>query len=200
MINLSNLVFKQIAKRLILGSHPRDFLLEMLPENSIGMEIGVHLGDFSQEILEKVKPKELHLVDPWKYEKSDAYNKALYGGKRGINQNNMDKRYEKILNRFESEINDKKIIVHRTDSTVLNNFEDNYFDWIYIDGNHLYEYVKMDIELSHPKVKKNGYITGDDYHSFGWWKGGVTKAVDEFETKNLAKLIKIKSNQFIFQK
>lgn len=83
MINLSNLVFKQIAKRLILGSHPRDFLLEMLPENSIGMEIGVHLGDFSQEILEKVKPKELHLVDPWKYEKSDAYNKALYGVKEG---------------------------------------------------------------------------------------------------------------------
>lgn len=193
-------MFKQIAKRLILGSHPRDFLLEMFPEQSIGLEIGVHLGDFSQKILEIVKPQRLHLVDPWIYEASDIYNKSLYGGKRGINQNNIDKRYKQVIHRFENELKSDQVVIHRTDSSILKEFEDNHFDWIYIDGNHLYDSVKTDLKLSYPKVKKNGYITGDDYHSFGWWKGGVTKAVNEFKTEGLVKLIKIKNNQFIFQK
>ncbi|MDJ0634304.1 MAG: hypothetical protein QNJ34_14035 [Xenococcaceae cyanobacterium MO_188.B29] len=42
----------------------RQFLLERLPKNSVGAEIGVHLGDFSEKILEIVKPNKLHLIDP----------------------------------------------------------------------------------------------------------------------------------------
>lgn len=44
----------------------RKSIFELLPQNSIGMEIGVHLGQFSESILEQIHPKELHLVDPWK--------------------------------------------------------------------------------------------------------------------------------------
>jgi hypothetical protein len=40
-------------------------LLEMLPKNSIGAEIGVSAGDFSQEILNVLAPRELVLIDPW---------------------------------------------------------------------------------------------------------------------------------------
>ena len=45
---------------------------------------------------------------------------------------------------------------------VLASFPDNYFDWVYIDGNHLYEFVKKDVELSFQKVKPGGVIAGDD--------------------------------------
>ena len=43
--------------------------------------------------------------------------------------------------------------------------EDNSLDFAYIDGNHQYEFVKKDIELYYPKVKKGGIVGGDDYTS-----------------------------------
>ena len=60
-------------------------------------------------------------------------------------------------------------------------FKDNYFDFVYIDGDHSYEFVKKDLEGFLPKIKKGGYLTVDDY---AFWKivlgYGVKKAVDEF--------------------
>ena len=43
-------------------------------------------------------------------------------------------------------------------------FEDNSFDFIYIDGNHTYEWVKQDIEKSLPKLKRYSFIAGHDYN------------------------------------
>jgi hypothetical protein len=55
-------------------------------------------------------------------------------------------------------------------------FEDNYFDFVYIDAAHDYESVKADIREWLPKVKPGGYICGHDY---GGEYTGVKKAVDE---------------------
>ena len=68
-------------------------------------------------------------------------------------------------------------------------FDNNTFDFIYIDANHAYEYVKHDLELWYPKLKKGGIIMGDDYTindiemCFNTLFG-VKKAVDEFGMKN----------------
>jgi hypothetical protein len=70
----------------------RRFLLELLPQNAVGAEIGVHLGDFSQLMLEVACPIELHLIDPWKCEASDNYKSTLYGGKARGGQREMDRR------------------------------------------------------------------------------------------------------------
>lgn len=55
-------------------------------------------------------------------------------------------------------------------------YQDNYFDIVYIDASHDYESVKKDIIHWLPKVKYGGIICGDDYID-GW--PGVVKAVDE---------------------
>jgi hypothetical protein len=90
---------------------------------------------------------------------------------------------------------------HRGFSTdVLNQFADDSLDWVYIDGNHLYDYVKKDIALSFRKTKKGGFVTGDDYMDGGWWDGGVKKAVDEFAKTPAAELVEIRHNQFIFRR
>jgi len=57
----------------------RDFVLRNFPKNSVGAEIGVWKGDFSQEILGIVKPRKLHLIDPWAYQDSVEFSRALYG-------------------------------------------------------------------------------------------------------------------------
>ena len=58
---------------------PRRFLLDILPKNSIGAEIGVHKGDFSRKILRTVSPEALHLIDRWRHETSETYKDAWYG-------------------------------------------------------------------------------------------------------------------------
>jgi hypothetical protein len=173
----------------------------MLPNQSVGAEIGVHIGDFSQQILNSVSPKELHLIDPWEHQTAEIYKTAWYGGGAKKGQIELDERYSSIFDRFEQNINAEQVKVHRGYSTdILKQFPNEYFDWVYIDGNHLYEFVKSDLELAIMKVKSGGYITGDDYTDGGWWKGGVKKAVDEFRKNQAVRLIETRNRQFIFIK
>lgn len=182
-------------------TNDRHFLLDILPKDSVGAEIGVHLGDFSQEILDSIFPKELHLIDPWEHQTSSTYKTAWYGGGAKGGQSEMDERYSSVFKRFSENISAEQVKVHRGYSTdVLRQFPDQHFDWVYIDGNHLYEYVKEDLALSIQKVKSGGYITGDDYTEGGWWEGGVKKAVDEFAKNQSVQLIEIRNRQFIFRK
>ena len=179
----------------------RRFLLDLLPKHSVGAEIGVHLGDFSQQILDITAPEELHLIDPWEHQTLDIFREAWYGGKAEGGQKEMDERYSHVCKRFDQEIRVGQVKVHRGYSTdMLEQFPDEYFDWVYIDGNHLYEYVKKDLEVSLRKTKSTGLITGDDYIEGGWWKSGIIKAVDEFSTNGVVQLVEIRNRQFIFRK
>jgi hypothetical protein len=173
----------------------------MLPKNSVGAEIGVHKGDFSAMVLAAVAPTRLHLIDPWHYEPSSAYESAWYGGQAKGGQAEMDARYESVLTRFAAEIEAGTVVVHRAESEpVLASLPDQYFDWVYIDGNHLYEYVRQDLEWSVRKTKVGGFITGDDYREGGWWEGGVKKAVDEFVASGAARLVHCSNGQYVFER
>ena len=80
-------------------------------------------------------------------------------------------------------------------------FDNNYFDYIYIDAEHSYKAVKQDLNIWYPKLKTNGYIFGDDYH----WRENdyslsVEKAYQEFfKLKNITNWCVFKS-QIIFKK
>lgn len=72
-------------------------------------------------------------------------------------------------------------------SEVVDMFEDGSIDFIFIDGNHSYEYVLEDLELYYPKVKNGGVITGDDYFMHeGDYEGKkmVQEAVNDFAEKH----------------
>lgn len=179
----------------------RRFLLDMLPKASVGAEIGVHLGDFSAHILEVVKPAELHLIDPWEHQTGSEYRAAWYEGRAERGQREMDERCETVRGRFARELATGQVKLHRGYSTdVLEQFPDGYFDWVYIDGNHYYEFVRKDLELSLRKTKVGGLITGEDYASGGAWQGGVKRAVDEFGSNPGVELLALRSRQFVFRK
>jgi len=59
-------------------------------------------------------------------------------------------------------------------SSVASNVIPNNLDFVYIDGNHNYEYVKQDMECWYPKIKPGGVICGHDLQY-----PGVTKAFVE---------------------
>lgn len=75
-----------------------------------------------------------------------------------------------------SPILDKIKIIKNDSVSESINYNDEYFDVVYIDASHEYEYVKKDIISWYPKVKNGGIICGDDYHP-GW--PGVVEAVIE---------------------
>lgn len=49
-------------------------------------------------------------------------------------------------------------------------------DFVYIDGNHLYDFVKNDIQDYLPLIKSSGYIGGHDYTE---WHPDVMNAVND---------------------
>jgi hypothetical protein len=172
-----------------------------LPKRSVGAEIGVHEGDFSDEILRVVIPVELHLIDPWEHREERTYRDAWYGGGASAGQATMDRRFGAVADRFAEEIDAGRVVLHRGSSgDVVGDFPDSYFDWVYIDGNHLYEHVKLDLETYYPKVKRGGYVAGDDYGLRGWWDNGVQQAVDEFVGQRPRLSLEIIGSQFIIKK
>ena len=183
------------------AADPRRALLRRLPKRSVGAEIGVYEGDFSAQILGQLRPRSLHLIDPWRYEAGPRYEQAWYGGGVGASQARMDAVHAAVLERFAPEIAAGVVVVHRAPSIeAAAGFADGYFDWVYIDGNHLYEFVKADLETYHRKVRTGGHIAGDDYGAEGWWAGGVTRAVDEFRRSGLCETVLIQDRQFLLRK
>ena len=192
-------MFTSLLKKLRGASGARLDILDTLPKGAVGAEIGVHLGDYSEQILKVTQPSKLYLIDPWKYESDEEYKTSWYGGEEN-RETELEERYQSVLGRFSSRIASKQVEVLRASSEdALESLTDDSLDFVYIDGNHLYEFAKMDLELSLKKVKSGGYITGDDYTPGKWWKGGVKKAVDEFGWNDGVKLLWINGKQFVFQ-
>jgi len=191
----------RLISRLGIPSMRRDFLLKVLPKGAVCAEIGVYAGDFSEHILKITQPKELHLIDPWKFFSDLDHMGAEFGKGTMIDQRKLDDLYAKVLRRFGSEMQRGRITVHRaTSEDVASSFKDGYFDWVYIDGDHVYEAVKKDLEIFHKKVKPGGLIAGDDYCvSANYQKEGVKKAVDEFIAAGKGKDMRVKRKQYIFE-
>ena len=153
----------------------RNHLIETLPKDMIVCEIGVFKGEFSEKLLTKINPKELHLIDLFE-------GIVPSGDKDGNNMVYANLNDEHVILN-EKYSNNPTIRIHKGNSCdILNNFEDDYFDMIYIDGDHSYEGVSKDLEVSYNKVSPGGYICGHDYTIERF--PGVVKAVNEFKEKN----------------
>ena len=155
-----------------------------IKENDICAEVGVWKGDFSHCILGQ-NPKELHLIDPWLYQKEWGFY-GKHNNLQRIEQEEMDSIYINVCNKFK---NNNKVKIHRKFSTETE-FSLHYFDWVYIDGDHSYSAVSKDLAHYYPLVKKGGYLCGDDYGLLG--DEGPSRAVDEFVNKNNLKVEVIK--------
>ncbi len=148
----------------------REKLLEYLPKNGVLAELGVDKGDFSESILRKCKPEKLHLVDIWATEEYSQKKRKL------------------VEEKFKEEIESGIVEINIGLSVDVGaGFEDNYFDWIYIDTDHTYQNTINELEIWSSKIKEGGIIAGHDF-IVGYWDGmvryGVIEAVYEFCSKH----------------
>ena len=153
-------------------------------EDSSILEIGVHRGDFSRELFDSFDPKKLVLVDPWIAFDDLEYNNSFYGNKNKDGQRIQNQYYQEVISKFSKEAQSHKIEIIRDTSNNFFKVNNIKFDLIYIDGNHLYDFVKKDISNSLKFLKKNGVIVLDDYKLSGWWNDGVTEAVNYYKKNN----------------
>jgi hypothetical protein len=132
------------------------------------VEIGVWKGEYSESLLKR-GPVELWLVDPWMHQPEavwcDWMNKL---------QREMEEVAAAIYRRYRDEPRVKIVRLFSEAAAPL--FPDGYFDLVYVDANHSYEFCLADLRLWYPKVKPGGYLAGHDFT--GSWTG-VKKAVEE---------------------
>jgi predicted O-methyltransferase YrrM len=110
----------------------------------------------------------LYCIDPWEdYNEYPEY------------KNEQPTIYNAFLKNIENFDENHKIVIKRGYSNLeIPKFDDNFFDIIYIDGNHEPEFVLEDAVLSFRKLKKNGIMIFDDY---GWGGPDLTKrGIDGF--------------------
>jgi Methyltransferase domain len=181
----------------MFGRLARSWVIRQLPRGSVGAEIGVWKGDFSARLLRRVRPRHLHLVDPWAFADDPRYASAWYGGALATSQGDMDAVHRAVLDRFGAEIAGGRVTVHRATS-VEAAAAIGEVDWVYVDGDHTYDAVLADLAAWAPKVRPGGVIAGDDYGETGqWWGDGVQRAVAEFTASGGWRLAAVHGSQFL---
>jgi predicted O-methyltransferase YrrM len=142
-------------KDCVVLSERTDVFSKMSKNGNVG-ELGVFDGDGSAEIIKICNPKNLHLFEI------------------------DDKKFDLLEKRFPQE----DVYLERGDASQnLEKFDDDYFDWVFIDSNHDYNSTKRELEISHKKVGGEGWILLHDY--IIWTNPvqkdyGVVPAVNEF--------------------
>lgn len=166
----------------------RSDFLKLLPKNSIGVEIGVFKGQFADEMLSIVNPSKLFLIDPWvgHIHSGDKDGKVFEFIENGDNYFS-----DVLLPKYKY---DTRVELIKNTSGILKGFEDKFFDWAYVDGNHSFLGVTHDLEILKSKVKPNGVIMGHDYKIPRYFS--VVKAVNNFCRKYNLKIEYLTSDGF----
>jgi len=157
----------------------RTQLIQLLPQDGEVAEIGVANGDFSQDILTAVKPRRLHLIDPWEH-----HERTDYGDLFNVSDVELDDRFNAVLTRFREQIDSGSVKIYRDyseDAAVF--FGDGQLDWVYIDGLHSVDAAYNDLVTYAPKIRGDGFIIGHDYTNHvqaQQWNFGVVEAVNRF--------------------
>jgi len=160
-------------------------------KNGTIIEVGVYGGASLLSIIDICVKNNITVygADPW--EKTNVVNGVKIAGddKAFLNKHMIAAR--KNLEMIIKNLNYTNIkLIQKKSIETSKQFEDNYFDMVYIDGDHSYDSVKTDISAWINKVKPGGFLWGDDYK----WES-VKAAVNEQFTQ-----IKIINNNWIFKK
>lgn len=161
-------LFKDIPKRAIV-------LSEIILKNGIlaesAAEIGVWRGHSSIGFLRLLPTlKRFILVDPWIQYPDYAAS--------GDHKAQADLQDDKLI--CEDRLyffRDKIELFPQMSLEVAAKTPDNSLDFIFVDANHSYEYVKQDILAWLPKIKRGGLLAGHDIDLPDF--PGVRKAVEE---------------------
>jgi len=137
-----------------------------------GVEVGTDTGRYAKDLCEGLANLKLTTIDPFlPYTEGDEIK----------DEQRSEAIYLEAVERLK---NFNCEVVRKTSMEAIKDFEDNSLDFVFIDGNHEYEYVLEDITEWSRKVKVGGIVYGHDYTENKNRKYGVIEAVNKYVSDN----------------
>jgi hypothetical protein len=134
-------------------------------------ELGVYKGEFAEFCSRTLAPTKHVLVDLWDYDRYDFVleNAPQYAGCRKVFENYFEgdparaiaAAYQRVLANFAAVPGAE--VIREDIAEAASRFSDGFFDIIYLDGNHTYEYVLRDLHIWFPKLKPGGLFICNDF-------------------------------------
>ena len=163
-----------------------NYMASLNRQNLIVAEVGSFCGRNALNMFNKLDVGHMYLIDPYtNYEGYDDY----------LNRSDLNPTYLDAKNRLRL-YEDKTTFIPKFSSDAVDDIPDN-VDFIYIDGNHGYEYVIQDMELYYPKVRPGGVLGGHDYSGYF---PGVKQAAHEFADKYTLELYQDNIDWWVIKK
>ena len=135
-------------------------------------EVGIWKGRFLSGVLWACPDiTEYWAIDRWKKLNNPEYHE---GNMLALDDKGWDEVYLYVAGHMKKYPTLKLIRANSID--VAEMFDDGYFDLVFLDADHTYEYVLADIKAWLPKVRKGGVISGHDCLKK---LPGVPRAVEE---------------------
>lgn len=168
----------------------RLWILDYLPKNSVGCELGVFRGHFSEKIIEKINPQIYFMVDPWRLLGKTFNWRNPHSEYLGHGSLTTQYAYDDACRRISR-------FIHSNDIRVVENFSQKFlstidikFDFFYLDTTHTYNQTTLELGLMDTLLSKDGIIAGDDWNPLPKHvHHGVFRAVNEFIKVNDYQLV-----------
>lgn len=147
-------------------------------EYIVGCEVGVEKGKNAQAMFEAIPNLKLYAVDPYKQHTRCSEEATAY-------LRHWDENYLKAVKRqAQKRLQDKNVVfIEKFSEDAVKDIPYNSLDFVYIDGDHSYDSVMLDIIFWGRKVRKGGIVSGHDYfydNNKPGRQAKVTQAVDDY--------------------
>ncbi len=178
----------------------RRFIVDFIPSNSVGAELGVFTGLFSSILARERKITRLTFVDPWWEAFGDHY--PDWGAYTDYGRVSTRKAFEVAQKRISRSRLPNRVVEVASSYDWLKSQPDQSLDWVYLDSTHSYEGTKRELELLGLKIKDTGMILGDDWQiDRNHYHHGVCLAVNEaLKCSNFELIMCGQHNQWILRR
>jgi len=144
--------------------------------NLTGVEIGVNCGTNAESMFINLDIKKLYLIDPYSF-----YSNQRGSGCNVTEEQNVECR--KAAHDLLAPYSDRIEWIEKPSDVAVLELTELEFDFVYVDGNHMHQYVMADVFNYFQLIKPGGMIVCHDFESPEVNKG-VMSVLAHFSMKN----------------
>ena len=133
-----------------------------------GAEVGVERGLYAEVLCQAIPGLQLFCIDAWK-----TYREY----REHVTQEKLDGFYRDTGRRLAGY---QATLIRAWSVDAARTIPDGWLDFVYLDGNHIYQQVTADLAAWAPKVRIGGMVSGHDYCRRKRMNYGVIEAVREW--------------------